>query len=114
MIELDEFRLLSQVLESGVAIRYGQNEIEVLNTNDPSQSRSVHVPSELVPTVKDFLRNPRVMAPEQWIEIREYVFEVFLTIIWMLLRASTPKERELKSAVLEEFLKRVEQARMRA
>jgi len=103
-----EYKLLCRVLKSGVLIRYGKNEIEVLNKNDLRQTKTISVPSILVLKVKNFLHNPRLMKGEQWTEIRDYVSEVGLAIIEMSFRASTPKEKELKLTLFKRFLKEAE------
>jgi hypothetical protein len=98
-----EIDLLRKALPGKVWVRFGKNEIQVFGVNGV-ESETVFVPSRLVGKVRDFLNNPRVCGVEDRIEIRRYVKRVVSAGVDMEFRGSTPKERELKFAVVEEML----------
>jgi len=98
-----EVDLLRKVLTGKVLVRYGKNAIQVSGT-DSLDFETIFVPPRLVEKVRDFLDNPRVCGVEDRIEIRRYVKKVMSAGVDMEFRSSTPKERELKFAVVTEML----------
>lgn len=110
---MEEYELLAKTLRRYWSLmRYGKNEVEIINKTDPKQSITVHVPSRLIPHIKQTF-NPREPIPKQLDEIFPYVLQIVAATGELDLAASTPKEQKLKIAAAIQCLKDKRQKSLR-